>query len=119
MPRYLLQPIPGERDLGVDVVVESLKCIRGRSRQGAFSLRKECIRRAYQLVERPSMEPAPLDETTLFLEPPGETTDSLEMETLNDCGRYCEIVKALRRTLKPGYVLLYHYTDPRFIKVKL
>ena len=115
IPRYLLKPIPGERDLGVELKMETLKSIRGPSKDGTFFLRKECIRRAYQLVENPSAAPAPLDDTTLLVDraPPWKR---LQMESLDDPARYCEVVQAIRRTLKPGYVLLYHYTDPRFIE---
>ena len=118
IPRYLLKPIPGERDLGVDLKMETLKSIRGPSKDGTFFLRKECIRRAYQLVENPSAAPAPLDDTTLLMDraPPWKR---LQMESLDDPARYCEVVQAIRRTLKPGYALLYHYTDPRFIEVTL
>ena len=98
--------------------METVKSIRGPSKDGTFFLRKECIQRAYQLVENPSAAPALLDDTTLLVDhaPPWKR---LQMESLDDPARYCEVVQAIRRTLKPGYALLYHYTDPRFIEVTL
>ena len=120
LPRYLLKPIPGERDLGVELKVEMLKSIRGPSRDGTFFLRKECIRRAYQLVKAPSAAPLPLDDTTLFVDhTPGRPSEGPKLESLSDPARYCEVVQTIRRTLKPGYVLLFHYTNARVIEVLL
>ena len=98
--------------------MEALKSIRGPSSDGTFFLRKECIRRAYQLVKTPSAAPLPLDDTRLVVDhTPAGPSNGPEMETLNDPARYCTKVDEIRKTLKPGYVLLYHYTDPNFIQV--
>ena len=116
IPRYLLKPIPGERDLGVVLRVETLKSINGPSTDGTFFLRKECIRRAYQLVKELSETPALLDDSTLLVDraPPWRR---VQMESLDDPARYCKAVQEIRDALEPGYVLLYHYTDPRVIQV--
>ena len=118
LPRYLLKPIPGERDLGVELKTETLRGISGPSKNGTLFLRKEFIQRAYQLVESPSAAPLPLDDTRLVVDhTPAGPSNGPEMETLNDPARYCTKVDEIRKTLKPGYVLLYHYTDPNFIQV--
>ena len=114
-----MKPIPGERDLGVELKAETLRGITGPSKNGTFFLRRECIQRAYQLVQSPSAAPLPLDDTTLLVDatPPEGSSENPKMEPLRDPARYCARVDEIRKTLKPGYVLLYHYTDPRFIEV--
>ena len=114
IPRYLLKPIPKQRDLGVECKAETLRCIQGKSTKGMYFLHKECVRRAYQLVEKPTAPAATLDEGTLFVGR-SDSSPNPTMEPLEDCLHYIEVVRAIRQSLEPGFVLLYHYTDPRFI----
>ena len=114
----MLKPIPGERDLGVELKAETLKSINGPSKNGTFFLRRECIQRAYQLVESPSAAPLRLDDTTLVVDhTPMGPLKGPGKEPLSDPTAYCARLDAIRKTLRPGYVLLYHYTDPTCIKV--
>ena len=86
--------------------------------QGQF-LKPQVITRAFQLTEEPSQEPDPPDEGPLFDD--SKETQPPELIRLENLEHYHTLMNRIRRDVEGDRdsVLLYHYTNPRLIKMIL